>query len=162
MNKLTLAAIAIISSSSVMAGPRVEDIVPTINDSHKRSIESFIRAAATSDYDSYSYRFKTGTRFGHIYYKPYGSGREKGGGKIVISTDPGSSNPAHGLAGCGTGERIVSSNTMLHWTTNPDQYPAGSRCALRPNTYYYFNVMPKENCISKGTCMFKITGQILP
>lgn len=144
----------LIVSTSSFAAPKVENL--PVNDT---VIPNTVRLSTGDNYDSYSFRFQTGSTkdlYGTIWH---GRNGESSGRYGVISTSPNSFNPVNGNKMCGYANYGIA--RTIKWTTSDNYLKKNNGCTLQPNTVYYFNVKSESPCTSgdSESCSFKLSGR---
>lgn len=120
-----------------------------------QSIPNTIRVSDDGTYDSYAFRFNTGSSaassglFRTVRYDGSSSNRE-----VAISAAPGVFTALNGNVLCAVG--VSLRDTSTRWVNTAST----SSCALQPNTTYYLNVRSAQNCTAgtQAACRFTLSG----
>ena len=84
-----------------------------------------------------------------------------GGKLVVVSTCPGDIETAGKSPGC---IRFGAETSMVAYVVNATTTSNTYYCYLKPNTQYYYNVVPRQtsasasNCTSAANCGFSFLG----
>ena len=155
MKSITTAALLLIATTASFAAPKIEGI----SNKPGAGIPKTTRFAADGTYDSYSFRFNTGSD-----PETYGSfltvrANHKSGSRFMnISLTPGDFTALNGSSMCTSGR--FTQDVSVRWTVSPKESVGYAKCLLEPNTDYYLNVRPYTVCNArtKDNCSFSLSG----